>query len=272
MKYGRLPRTYDPRVPKLERVRAPKPLAPLPASVNYSVGMPADLGAMMNDTIGDCVEAAVGHAEQVWTFVAHGAMVTPSDADIEAFYGVAGGYVRGHPSTDNGTITQVALTDWLKVPVAGNRLAAFLEVEAINKDDVRRTIWECGGIMTGFNVPAYLVNLEAPGSVWDIDRGADNSIIGGHCVWIAGYRADGNLVVQSWGDWYTMTWAFWSKFVDEAYALANKDWIEKTGSTPAGLTLSELEALMQILKPGPVASVQRRHRHHRRAKRHLGTV
>jgi hypothetical protein len=265
MKYGRLPRTYDPRVPKLAMIRSPRPLAPVPASINYSLGMPADLGAMMNDTIGDCVEAAVGHAEQVWTFVARGAMVTPSNFDIEAFYGVAGGYVPGHPSTDNGTVIQVALTDWLKVPVAGDTLAAFVEIDLASEDDIKRTIWESGGVYIGFNVPAYLQNLEAAGSVWDVNPSADNSIIGGHCVFCPGYKENGNLVVQSWGLWYTITPAFWSQFVDEAYALANKDWIAKTGWTPAGLTLVQLEALMHMLK-SPVSN-RRRHRHHRRRRR-----
>jgi len=54
--------------------------------------------------------------------------------------------------------------------------------------------------------------------------------------------------VISWGQYYTMPWAFFEKFVDEAYAIADPEWITKKGKTPGGLTLAQLEAAMKALK------------------------
>jgi hypothetical protein len=255
MKYGRKARTYDPRIPRMSLVRAGLP-AP-PASVNYSTGMPASLGAMLNDQLGDCVEAAAGHAIQVWSFNGEGSMLTPPDSDIEAFYETAGGYVPGNPSTDNGTIIQTALADWLNDPIDGNELTAYVEIDVADMPNVKQSIYECGLCYIGFNVPSFLTNLETPGATWDVNPSADNTIIGGHCVDIVGYDASGNMTVISWGSLYTMTPAFFAQFVDEAYALANPDWISATGKSPAGLTISQLQSLMQeissmstVLVPG----------------------
>jgi hypothetical protein len=64
---------------------------------------------------------------------------------------------------------------------------------------------------------------------------------------LPGYDANGVKVI-SWGQYYTMTWAFFAKYVDEVYAIADPDWIEAKGTTPGGLTLAELEAQMQGLR------------------------
>jgi hypothetical protein len=251
MKFGRRPRAHDPRVPKMSLVRKGA-LPPYPQSIDYATGMAANLGAMLNDTLGCCVESAAGHAIQVWSFNTQGAMVTPPDSAIGQFYELAGGYVPGNASTDQGTIMQVALADWLKNPVAGNELAAFVEVTPLSVENVKSTIYECGLIYVGFNVPAYMPM--ASGSVWDVNPTADNTIIGGHCVAVVGYDANGNMIVISWGVIFMMTPAFFAQFVDEVYALANPDWIKQTGQTPAGLSLPQLESIMgQFSAPVPNA-------------------
>jgi hypothetical protein len=47
-----------------------------------------------------------------------------------------------------------------------------------------------------------------------------------------------------------MSWAFFAKYVDEVYAIADPAWVEKTGKTPAGLTVEELEIQMKALAEG----------------------
>jgi len=100
----------------------------------------------------------------------------------------------------------------------------------------------------GFNVPQYIMPPgEEPLKVWDVNPKADNTIVGGHAVVLAGYDANGARVI-SWGEYYTMTWAFFEKFVDEAYAIADPEWINAKKTTPAGLTIQQLEQDMQALK------------------------
>lgn len=67
-----------------------------------------------------------------------------------------------------------------------------------------------------------------------------------------------------------MTPAFWNAQVDEAYALVNQDWVEKTGLTPAGLNISQLEALMapmQFNQPDGNHRQKKHRRQHRRRNR-----
>ena len=52
----------------------------------------------------------------------------------------------------------------------------------------------------------------------------------------------------SWGALYKMTWAFFSAFTDETYAIADPTWIAATGKTSLGLALADLEAQMQALR------------------------
>src|ERR1700691_217383 len=92
LKFGRLQRTYDPRIPHMSALLAGQTLPPPPASVDYTKGMPANLGIMLNDTLGDCTCAAVYHAVQVWSLNALKKMDTEPDADVEKLYELACGY------------------------------------------------------------------------------------------------------------------------------------------------------------------------------------
>ncbi len=211
---------------------------------------------MLNDQLGDCTCAAIYHALQVWTANANPPIDTEPDANVEVTYCQACGYNPGDPSTDNGGVEQNVLSYWLNtgVPVfpsvgstgtASNRLLAFLEVDQRNLEDVKWTINDCGVAYLGINVPAYLMN-NVP-QIWDVDPSEDNSIVGGHAIVAVGYNAIGPKII-SWGTVYQMTWAFFSQFTDEVYALADQDWISVKGTTPGGLTVAQLEMQMQALK------------------------
>ena len=54
--------------------------------------------------------------------------------------------------------------------------------------------------------------------------------------------------VISWGDRYTMDWAFWQRYVDEAYALFSPLWIAASGHTPLGLDPATLQEIMQAIR------------------------
>ena len=215
--------------------------------------MPASLGMMGNNSLGDCTCAAFYHALQVWTYNAVGSMFTAPDADVIALYEQACGYNPANPATDQGGVEQGVLSYLVNtgapIMTGRHKLAAFVEVDPRNLVDIRQTIADCGLTYIGFNVPNYLTALEAPGATWDLQVGND-SIIGGHAVAIAGYSIAG-LRVISWGAYYTMTWAFWQRWVDEAYALIDTDWLRATGVTPFGMTLAELEAQMEAIKGVP---------------------
>ena len=254
-KLGRLHRTYDSRIPHMSALVAGQTLPPPPPAVDYTTNMPANLGIMKNDTLGDCTCAAFYHAVQVWSFNALGSngMVTAPDNDVEKLYIVACGYNPRVGGEGPGGNEQHVLTYLLKkgAPFGPSgqslhKIAGFVEVDPRNLDDVKRTISDCGVAYIGFNVPQFVVPQNgAPPVVWDV-QATDAAIVGGHAVVLAGYDATGVKVI-SWGRFYTMTWAFFAKYVDEVYAIADCTWLESGGRTPGGLTMAELEQQMQGL-------------------------
>jgi hypothetical protein len=252
-KLGRLHRTYDSRIPHMSALTAGQTLTPPPASVDYTKNLPANLGMMLNDKLGDCTCAAVYHAIQVWSANAGKQIQTEPDADVEKLYILACGYNPRVKGEGPGGNEQHVLTYLLKTGAPfgpkgtqTHKITAFVEVDPRNTDDVKRTINDCGVAYIGFNVPAFLMPPnEAPPAVWDVQI-TDTNIIGGHAVVLAGYTDEGARVI-SWGQYYTMTWAFFAAYVDEVYAIADSLWFENGGSTPGGLTLAELEAQMNAI-------------------------
>jgi hypothetical protein len=257
-KLGRLHRTYDPRVPHMSALLAGQVLPPPPPQVDWSNGMPTELGMMLNDRLGDCTCAAYYHALQVWSFDADTKkMDTEPDIDVEKLYIQACGYNPRVPGEGPGGNEQHVLTFLLKkgAPTgtdgqSRHKIVAFVEIDPRNTDDVKRAINDCGVVYIGFQVPQNIMPAGSePPAIWRVDPG-NPQIIGGHAVVLPGYDANG-LKVISWGEFYTMTWDFFAKYVDEVYAIADQTWIEPDQrTTPGGLTLDELEAQMQALREG----------------------
>ena len=225
-----------------------------PAAVSWTAKLPLDLGMLGNDTLGDCAEAGWGHARQLWTANARGAMATVTTAETEALYGAATGWNPAQPGTDRGTVLQALLTYLVQTgaPMAdGSRekLFAFVEIDPARVDHLNLATWQAGLVYLGFTVPAYLQSEFNPGAVWDVRPGADNTIVGGHCVISGGYRPDGTREIISWGSAnYAMTPAFFARRVDECYALIDRDWLEATGRTFAGYTLAQLDQQMEAVR------------------------
>lgn len=255
LRLGRLHRKYNPRIPHMSALLAGQVLPPPPPQIDYTHGMPGELGVMRNDALGDCTCAAFYHALQVWSFNADGSkMLTEPDADVVRLYTLACGYNPRVPGEGPGGNEQDVLTYLLKhgAPTGSSgsprhKITAFVEVDPRNIDDVKRAIVDCGVAYIGFNVPASLMPPNAPPpQVWNVVPN-NNKIIGGHAVVLAGYDANGARVI-SWGQYYTMTWQFFSTYVDEVYAIADSTWFTTKKMTPGGLTLEELEAQMKGLE------------------------
>jgi hypothetical protein len=232
--------------------------------------MPADLGVMLNDKLLNCTCAAFYHALQVWSFNAGGRsaadMLTASDTTVAQLYTSACGYDPRKPGEGPGGKGQHVLKYLLNhgAPIGQrrrNKILGYIEIDPRQVDDVKRAINDCGLVYVGFHVPDYLAPQNRPlPKVWDFVP-SKRRIIGGHAVVLPGYEEQ-TLDVISWGRFYKMTWSFFSKYVDEVYAIADPAWIAATGKTPGGLSLTELETQMQALREQGIAA--KRHKKRKR--------
>ena len=109
LRLGRLHRTYNPRIPHMSALLAGQKLLPPPPSVDYTSGMPGNLGVMRNDSLGDCTCAAYFHARQVWTFNAEQHMVTEPDSDVVKLYVLACGYIPEFLAKDRAEMSRTFL-------------------------------------------------------------------------------------------------------------------------------------------------------------------
>jgi hypothetical protein len=238
MKLGKLPPRIDPRTLRMAHYLKPLTKKKMPSAVKWSAKMTAPWGMMGNDTIGDCTCAAAGHMEEVWTASAS-ALYVPSDQDIINAYSAITGYTPNDPNMDQGAVMLDVLNFWHNKGIGQRKIQAFASVSVAAELEVKQCILLFGGVNIGLALP---IAAQQQG-VWDVTQGP-NSVPGswgGHDVPVLDYDDQG-LTCVTWGQLKRMTWDFWHKYVDEAYAILSPDWIKANGVSAEGVALTTLLA------------------------------
>jgi hypothetical protein len=201
-----------------------------------------DWGEMLNDRLGICTCAALGHLVQIWTASA-GTEFTPPDADILSAYEQACGYNPADPNSDQGGLITTVLDYFKNVGVSGHKIAAHAEVN-LTQMRVQQAIYTFGAIDLGINLPISCQNQV--GEVWDVvgDGQTGDSAPGswgGHSVAANFYSPEGIWCV-TWGQMQKMTWQFFMLYVDEAHCCISSDWKLPDGIDAAAL-ISDLQEI-----------------------------
>jgi hypothetical protein len=243
MKLGRKAIKTDTRTLMLGKYLTSK-LPPPPPAADWTKGV-TSWGMMLNDNLGDCTIAGVGHAIQVWS-AETGSMATVPDPTIQSYYEKWDGYVAGDPSTDHGGVELDVLTDWRQQGFDGHQLLAFADAKATNLVEIRQSIALFGGVYIGLALPITAQTQD----VWDVTKSgganAKPGSWGGHCVFVPKYDAT-SFTCITWGQPKTMTLAFWKKYCDEAHTLLGQNWLNAKGS-PAGFDQAQLQADLAAIK------------------------
>jgi len=207
----RRPVAPSPRMPLSRYLRAALPTPP--ASCDFTAKARSVLAMVyLNDQLGDCVIAGGYHIVGVETGNATGTPYVATDAVLKADYHAIGGYVDGDPSTDNGCDEDTAINYWTSHGFAnGTKLLGSVSVDATNRQQVELAVWLSEELIVCMELPDAFVNPfpAGDGFVWDV-AGApvpDN----GHSVAIAGYNAQGVIVI-TWGMIGIITWAALAKY------------------------------------------------------------
>jgi len=255
-RYGRKA-PYSPDVrPRLQLGAALHPEQVQVPNVVDELSAVSDWPMFLNDSIGDCTCAAAGHMLEAWAAYGRGAAVKVSDADVLKAYEAVSGYIPGRPDTDQGAVMQDVLDYWRKTGIGGHKILAFAEVDIKNAAEIETALYLFGHIYVGLNVPKSAEDQFGAGAPWDVVAN-DGGILGGHAVDLGYWNADmpgkTRLAVVTWGARQEMTAAFWSEYVEEAWVVADADWISATGGSPPGLDVPALNAQFTALtgQPGP---------------------
>jgi hypothetical protein len=220
-----------------------KKLPTPPTEVSWVTQVPGPWPMFLNDTLGTCVIAAMGHMVQQWTFYASGASQVVQNTDILKAYRDLSGYVPGDPSTDNGVVMLDALKYWRTVGLAGHRIAAYAAVNLTDVTELLQAIQLFGNCFAGLSLPVTAQGEGAwtvsPGGIFTLN-GAPGSW-GGHCVpYMAASPVSRTCI--AWGDRLKLSPNFSLDYVDELYAVVSQEWIDRQGVSPSGLDLKTLLA------------------------------
>lgn len=244
---GRQPN--DPRQPRVRLRALPKTAVAAPDSIDWLTGVPA-WGMALNDQIGCCTMSGAAHVARAVNHFGRNDDTPIPDSAVLTGYEAVSGYKPGKPSTDVGATLQDALGYWRATGLAGNRIAAFAEIDAQNLPLVRACIAIFGAVYTGMNFPSSAMDQFDAGKPWSVVK--RSSIEGGHCVPIGAYD-DQSFACVTWGQVQAMSLDFYSRYFDEVWVPIDLDWLTITGSSPAGLDTDQLNADYLALtgEPGP---------------------
>jgi hypothetical protein len=212
----------------------------------------------LNDQLGDCLDAAQAHMEQVFSAQVDGKPFVATDQDVlKAYEGL--GYVPGDPSTDNGGTIPQALEVWRKQGIGGRTIKGWAEVSVSDHAELLSACAEFSGLYAGLNVPQSALDQFNAGQGWDVVA-QDGGIAGGHCVPILGYDAAGVILV-TWGRVIRATWPFFTAYFDELAVVIPSDYDRLGHHTIGGESEQQLEQELDSIggnvpvgPPGPAPS------------------
>lgn len=242
MKYGKKPATHDTRDLLFAQYRDHSVAIHVPRTFGHQK-LIGNWGMLGNDQYGDCVFAGADHEVMLWNAASGHAIPTFTSTNALTDYGAVTGFSQTDPNSDQGTNVRDALNYRRKTgTVDGNgtrhKIGAYLAIEPSNITEVLQAAWLFSAVGIGFQCPDYLLDEFNAGKPWTI-RPGKHSIEGGHYVPVVG--AVGNyLFVVTWGKVQKMSFSFFEKYCDEAYAILSEEYLNSQGESPEGFSYVQL--------------------------------
>ena len=216
-KLGKAPAKRDTRNFRFAALLRAAPA--LPASYDFDTkhaGIPTPMFA--NDTLGCCVISGRAHQTLRFEKIEQGSVLMIADKDVTKEY------LKETGGVDSGLVVLDSLGLWRHNGwKAGKRkylIQAYAEVNRNDHAQVRQAIYSDVGVGIGVNLPKSAQTEEQTGQPWAITTGPGSSAgsWGGHYVYLCGYTPAGPVCI-TWGHKQQMTWAWFDKYCDEAYAI-----------------------------------------------------
>jgi acid phosphatase type 7 len=213
---GRKPPVTDRRTLRLATYLKPELPSPPPTlDVTEAV---SNWGMLANDRYGDCTCAAAAHMEMVWSRIAG----QPQDFTEQQVLDL---YNRCNGGADDGCTELYVLGEWRRGGLGGTTIYAFTQVPTADLMLVRQAAYIFSGLYIGVALPVTAqaqIQAQAPWDVVAAGPSAEPWSWGGHAVSIVAYD-DAGLTCVTWGRLQRMTWAFWQRYVEEAWAIIPTD-------------------------------------------------
>ncbi|MBW8888467.1 MAG: hypothetical protein JF616_11985 [Fibrobacteres bacterium] len=223
-------------------LRAP---AKLPDEYDFDLrhtGIPMPMFA--NDKYGCCVIAGRAHQTLRFELLEAKSKLAITDKQVLAEY------LKESGGKDSGLVVLDSLKAWRshgwKAAGSTYKIQAFSEVAPKQHNLVKQAVYMDVGVGLGLSLPVSAQAQMQSGKPWDVVGGKNGArgSWGGHYVFVPGYTKKGPVCV-TWGAKRQMTWAFFDKYCDEAYAIIDA---VDTAKKKAALDTAKLKAFLAGLK------------------------
>lgn len=206
---------------------------------------------LANNRLGDCTCAAVCHIEDAIS-ASGGAPVVLGEADAVKLYELACGYNPSDPSTDQGGDEYSVLSFWKDRGIDGqgaHKIAGFVAIDPHDADLVKACAYLFENLYFGSSLPDAWLSTPN-GGTWDVGPTDDKN---GHAFCAVGGSPVG-IVVDTWGEFITITWAAIDQCVDELYCVLTPEIVNRAQQkAPSGLDwdslVEEFDALALPVPP-----------------------
>jgi hypothetical protein len=229
------PESTHPRV-RLGNHLTATALPPTPVVVDYASKVPS-WPMYLNDALGDCTCAGIGHSVQAWTAYAKGLVTLPDSAILNLYERM--GYVPGDAATDNGAVEQDVLAEVRKNGVGGRKILAYAQVDHTDITEMKTALNLFGSVYLGAQMPQSAMSQTDAGQPWAVVPGSP--IEGGHCFVLQRWDAlTAPMTVVTWGQLQRVHPAWWLAYGDEAWVVITQDWFRGNGDDITGVNLASL--------------------------------
>lgn len=246
-RFGRRPARRDSRNFRFAELvlRAPR----VPAEYDFDarhVAVPTPMFA--NDAHGDCVIAGRAHQTLRFEYIEQRHVIAIADVDVLREWR------RENGGTEDGLVVLDSLKAWRSrgwaVGTELYRIEAFAEIDRTRPLELRRAVFMQVGVGLGISLPHDALAQFNAGRPWDVTQGpgGDPDPAWGHYVYCPGYTREGPVCV-TWGRRQQMTWAFYARCCDEAYAMidARDEWLKRSEGVRGALDRKRLrERIAQL--------------------------
>jgi len=218
MKLGKKPARIDKRTIPLECVL--KALPPIPETFDLDNYFPTPMFA--NDKYGDCVIAGRAHQTMRFEHFEQDTILNITDEEVLEEYWKEGRrfcfdkFIK----PDRGLVMLDSMKAWRKGWIAAEKeynIYAFAKIDQFSQYETKAAMY----LLNGINIGIMLPTSAQQQTIWE-DVGDTPGSWGGHCVFIIPvWREDDLLTCVTWGYEQLMTWGFFTRYTDEAYAIVD---------------------------------------------------
>jgi hypothetical protein len=226
LRTGKAPAKRDQRNIQLGYLMKTKARPKLPAQWDFDADVAADpipTPMFANDRVGNCLIASRAHMTLRFEYFEQGKILSIPDAVVIDEYRRE---IRRMAQAKKRLHMLDSLKSWRKrgwtIRGKNYRIYAFAELDRSDTQQVKTAVRHLHGVYAGFALPNSAYEQILRGQRWHVTSGpmGEPNPSNGHCVYVCGYTKDGPVCV-TWGRKQAMTWDFFARCSDEAYAIVD---------------------------------------------------